>query len=282
MLAAISAPIPVMFALSLKASCKFTCWAELRGGGKGEKHTEKQNIARIRGFAGVTSLDTENKGLKISGKFRSIFGESLNGGSQMALHSLQFAHDRLQLWTFVALNFVPLSKGNFRRKMTTIAGNRGQLWTSTLRPHLLSPSLRISDHLSARKFVTHKHIFCANFVLQTCHPKRDHFLNLFRGFARQGGFQKGGFGRCSAVPKFPPQKVLPCSSTLAEESYDFESSWIPTAGTRTHSPRPPFYKTALWFPLEEWPLRSHFLERHVREMLGISKGEDKRRNLERP
>ena len=28
--------------------------------------------------------------------------------------------------------FGPLSKGNFRRKMTTIVGNRGQLWTSTL------------------------------------------------------------------------------------------------------------------------------------------------------
>ena len=27
--------------------------------------------------------------------------------------------------------FGPLSKGNFRRKMTTIVGNRGQLWTST-------------------------------------------------------------------------------------------------------------------------------------------------------
>ena len=35
----------------------------------------------------------------------------------------------------------PLFQGNFRRKMTTIVGNRGQLWTSTLRPHLLSPHL---------------------------------------------------------------------------------------------------------------------------------------------
>ena len=35
----------------------------------------------------------------------------------------------------------PFSKGNFRHKMTTIVGNRGQLWTSTLSPHLLSPHL---------------------------------------------------------------------------------------------------------------------------------------------
>ena len=37
--------------------------------------------------------------------------------------------------------FRPLSKGNFRHKMTTTGGNRGQLWTSTLSPHLLSPRL---------------------------------------------------------------------------------------------------------------------------------------------
>ena len=34
-----------------------------------------------------------------------------------------------------------MGKGNFRRKMTTIVGNRGQLRTSTLSPHLLSPHL---------------------------------------------------------------------------------------------------------------------------------------------
>ena len=37
--------------------------------------------------------------------------------------------------------FGPLSKGNFCRKMATIVGNRGQLWTSILSPHLLSPHL---------------------------------------------------------------------------------------------------------------------------------------------
>ena len=37
--------------------------------------------------------------------------------------------------------FGPLSKGNFRHTMTTIVGNRGQLWTSTSSPHLLSPHL---------------------------------------------------------------------------------------------------------------------------------------------
>ena len=37
--------------------------------------------------------------------------------------------------------FGPLSQGNFRRKMTTIVGNPGQLWTSALSPHLESPHL---------------------------------------------------------------------------------------------------------------------------------------------
>ena len=41
--------------------------------------------------------------------------------------------------------FGPLSKGNFRHKMTTTVGNRGQLWTSTLSPHFLSPHLDFPD-----------------------------------------------------------------------------------------------------------------------------------------
>ena len=39
----------------------------------------------------------------------------------------------------------PLFKENFRYKMRTIVGNRGQLWTSTLSPHLLSPHLDFPD-----------------------------------------------------------------------------------------------------------------------------------------
>ena len=41
------------------------------------------------------------------------------------------------LWPFLG----PFLRANFRRKMTTIVGYRGQLWTSTLSPHLLSPHL---------------------------------------------------------------------------------------------------------------------------------------------
>ena len=44
--------------------------------------------------------------------------------------------------------FGPLSsKGNFRRKTTKILGNRGQLWTSTLSPHLESPHLDFPDEI---------------------------------------------------------------------------------------------------------------------------------------
>ena len=57
---------------------------------------------------------------------------------------LQFGN-RPQLCTFVAF-LGPLSKGNFRHKMTIIVGNRGQLWTSTLSPHFLSPHF-LSPHL---------------------------------------------------------------------------------------------------------------------------------------
>ena len=39
----------------------------------------------------------------------------------------------------------PLSKGIFRHEMTTIVGNRGQLWTSALSPHWQSPHLDFPD-----------------------------------------------------------------------------------------------------------------------------------------
>ena len=48
------------------------------------------------------------------------------------------------LWPFWAAS----PKGNFRRKMTTIVGNRGQLWISTLSAHLLSPHLDFPHCLS--------------------------------------------------------------------------------------------------------------------------------------
>ena len=48
--------------------------------------------------------------------------------------------------------FGPLSEGNFRHKMTTIVGNRGQLWTSTLSPHLESPHLDFPDFCNPNVF----------------------------------------------------------------------------------------------------------------------------------
>ena len=64
---------------------------------------------------------------------------ALKWGLKATLCNLPTIVNRLQLCTYVA--FGPLSKGNFRRKTTTIVGNRGQLWASTLSPHLLSPHL---------------------------------------------------------------------------------------------------------------------------------------------
>ena len=45
------------------------------------------------------------------------------------------------------------------------------------------------------------------------------------------------------------RKVFTCSASLAEESCDVWYFWVPKTGTRVHSPNPPFYKTALLFPL---------------------------------
>ena len=59
----------------------------------------------------------------------------LNGGLRplSAICARSFVH-------FCSLSG-PLSKRNFRHKMTTIVGNRGQLWPITLSPQLLSPHL---------------------------------------------------------------------------------------------------------------------------------------------
>ena len=80
------------------------------------------------------------------------FRENLNGGlangglrplSAICAQSSTIVH-------FCGL-FRSLSKGSFRHKMTTIVGNRGQLWTSTLSPHLLSPHLGFPNHFIRRR-----------------------------------------------------------------------------------------------------------------------------------
>ena len=62
---------------------------------------------------------------------------------------------------------------------------------------------------------------------------RGHFLGSVTelGGSPKGGLPKGGFGSCPPVPEFP-QKVFPCSATLAAESYDSSYSWAPKPGTR--------------------------------------------------
>ena len=70
-----------------------------------------------------------------------LLGKSKWGLSNGGLRPLSaFCAQSSTIVHFCSL-FGPLSKGNFRNKMTTVVGNRGQLWTSTLSPHLLSPHL---------------------------------------------------------------------------------------------------------------------------------------------
>ena len=58
-----------------------------------------------------------------------------------------------------------------------------------------------------------------------------------------GGSQKGGFGGCSSVP----QTGTRVHSDVPRTKNQKEG---PKIGTRAHSPKPPFYETALLFPLE--------------------------------
>ena len=70
------------------------------------------------------------------------------------------------------------------------------------------------------------------------------------GFGPLSGVGWGGFGRCSPVPKFFHSKVRPCSAALAEESCESDIPGPQKAERGAHLPKPPFYKTALLFPLE--------------------------------
>ena len=71
---------------------------------------------------------------------KSKWGLSNGGLRPLSSNLRTIVYNCALLWLFLG----PLSKGNFRRKMTTIVGNRGQLWTSTLSPHLESPHLDYS------------------------------------------------------------------------------------------------------------------------------------------
>ena len=76
----------------------------------------------------------------------------------------------------------------------------------------------------------------------------------YQGFAK-GWFPKGWFWQICPYTEILPkglclQCVCVCALPWQKKSYDFWHSWTPKAGTRVHSPKPSFYKTALLFPLE--------------------------------
>ena len=90
------------------------------------------------------------------------FQESLNGGSRplwaSCAQSCTVVHfcDRVE----------HLSKGRCHRKMMIIIGNRGQLWTSSLSPHLLNPPCRLSrsfSHSFASFRLFSSLLFCTRF-----------------------------------------------------------------------------------------------------------------------
>ena len=86
--------------------------------------------------------------------------------SQFALHGLR------------ALDW-PLCEGNFRHKMTTIVGNCGQLWTSTLSPHLLSPHLDFPERCkSVREGLDSR---CASFTQRIADTNLGEFGESSRG-----------------------------------------------------------------------------------------------------
>ena len=73
---------------------------------------------------------------------------------------------------------------------------------------------------------------------------------VFRGFAKGVGFPKGGFGGCSPVPTTGTEVHSDVPRYQKPERSYIRMFPGTKTGTRAHSPKPPFYETALLFPLE--------------------------------
>ena len=70
------------------------------------------------------------------------------------------------------------------------------------------------------------------------------------GGSQKGGFQKGGFGGCSPGTNKTEQGYIQMfPGTKNGTRVHLDVPWDHT-GTRAHSPKPPFYETALLFPLD--------------------------------
>ena len=70
------------------------------------------------------------------------------------------------------------------------------------------------------------------------------------GGSRKGGFQKGGFGGCSPVPKTGMKVHSDVPRYEKPERGHIQMFPGTKTGTRVHSPKPPFYENALLFPLD--------------------------------
>ena len=81
----------------------------------------------------------------------------------------------------------------------------------------------------------------------------------FRGFAKgwfpKGWFPKGWFGGCSLDPQTGTNMQKRNDGTKNRNGGTKTGTTVPKTATRVHSPKPPFYKTALLFPLDLRPHR---------------------------
>ena len=68
------------------------------------------------------------------------------------------------------------------------------------------------------------------------------------GGSQNAGFQQGGFGGCSWTPKTGTrvQKAERWYQKTGTVEGTENGTAVPKTGTRAHSPKPPFYKTALF------------------------------------
>ena len=124
----------------------------------------------------------------------------------------------------------PFLRGNFRRKMMTIVGNRGHLWTSTLSPHLLRPHLAFPD--SGYRALSLLYPWPPKTALsqQRCCARDgvSHFIRVSLGYRLQGVSQQiisnslmGSFGGGGALQNFFRKFPRTLRKRSAEFPYPF-------------------------------------------------------------
>ena len=185
---------------------------------------------------------------------------------QMSLESyLQFLTPELHTDCCHLVGFVSFCKGNFRRKMMAIVGNRGQLRTRTLSP-IAEPPFRLSFFFGVWCSSGGEAPFALSRILGGLEMSPTHEKELGRISFREYCFGRekltefwgklGESNYLSREPRWGRKKLVEFGVWSRRKAWQkrtmiFDIPGPPkNPGTRAHSPKRPFTKLPFLFPLD--------------------------------